>query len=254
MAIGTALWMVLPNWLTSTRPAFPTEGMIGYNIDLVDIEGYVGGTWVSLTSGGGGGGGAVADADYGDIVVTGTGTVWTIDANVVTNAKLRTSAGNSVIGRAAGSSGNVADITASSNGDVLRMSGGSLGWGSIPESSVTSLVSDLAGKVATSFTVTTVNPIQVNGLNSTDMTGALLFTILYATTSAKGAVELATDGENASLVVPQGNDRRLNYPTWPRTLLENTSIDANHSGVVCGPFNVDTFTLTLGTDSILRVI
>lgn len=253
MAIGTALWQVLPIWLNSTRPVFPTAGYIGFNIDSGDFEGYDGSTWVTL-SGGGGGGGSVSDGDYGDIVVSGSGLIWTIDNNVVTDAKLRTSAGNSVIGRSGGTPGNVADIVASGNGDVFRMTGGSLGWGNIPESSVTNLVSDLASKVATTFSVTTINPIQVDGLNIADLSGALLFTILYATTSATGAVELATDGENASLVVPQGNDRRLNYPTWPRTLLENTSIDANHSAVVCGPFNVDTFTLTLGTNSILRVI
>lgn len=40
--------------------------------------------WVAV--GGGGGGGGVSDGDYGDIVVSGSGTVWEFDSSVVTAA------------------------------------------------------------------------------------------------------------------------------------------------------------------------
>lgn len=53
----------------------------------------------------------VADADYGDIVVSAVGTVWAIDANAVSNAKFRQSAGLSVVARSAATTGNVADIS-----------------------------------------------------------------------------------------------------------------------------------------------
>jgi len=62
----------------------------------------------------------VADGDKGDITVSSSGTVWTIDNNVISNAKIRQSAGLSVIGRAGSTTGDVADITASSEGQVLR--------------------------------------------------------------------------------------------------------------------------------------
>lgn len=52
----------------------------------------------------------VADGNYGDITVSSTGTVWTINNNVVSNAKFRQSGGLSVVGRSASSTGNVADI------------------------------------------------------------------------------------------------------------------------------------------------
>jgi hypothetical protein len=51
--------------------------------------------------------------------------------NVVTNAKLRDSLGLSVIGRAANSTGDPADITAASDGHVLRRSGTTLGFGQV---------------------------------------------------------------------------------------------------------------------------
>jgi len=76
--------------------------------------------WVQLPdTTGPGGGGLVADGDKGDITVTGSGVTWTIDNNVVSNAKLRDSGACSVIGRAANSSGDPADISASTNGHIM---------------------------------------------------------------------------------------------------------------------------------------
>lgn len=105
----------------------------------------------------------LVDGDYGDIIVSGTGTVMDIDANAVGNTELRDSSATSVIGRSAGSAGDPADIQASADGDVLRRSGGTLGFGAIPESSVTNLVSDLAGKVPTTRTLTASAPITGGG-------------------------------------------------------------------------------------------
>lgn len=114
----------------------------------------------------------LADGDYGDIVVSGTGTIMTVDSNSVTDTKLRDSAAISVIGRSANSSGDPADIAAASSGDVLRVAGAPpvLGFGSIPESSVTNLITDLAGKVPTTRTINTTSPITGGGDLSADRT------------------------------------------------------------------------------------
>lgn len=80
------------------------------------------GTWAAPS------GASVSDGDYGDITVTAG--VWAIDANVVSNTKLRQSAGLSVVGRSANTLGNVADITGTA-GQVLRVSGTTLGFGSV---------------------------------------------------------------------------------------------------------------------------
>lgn len=53
----------------------------------------------------------------------------TIANDAVTNGKLRNSTGLSVIGRSAGTTGDPADITAANDLEVLRRSGGTLGFG-----------------------------------------------------------------------------------------------------------------------------
>jgi hypothetical protein len=70
--------------------------------------------------------------------ITSTGTV-SVATNGIVDSMIRQSAATSVIGRSAGTTGNVADIVASSNGDVLRRAGGVLGFGTIPNTSVTGL-------------------------------------------------------------------------------------------------------------------
>jgi hypothetical protein len=71
---------------------------------------------------------------------------WTAETpadNAITDGKLRDSAGTSVIGRAAGTAGDPGDIVAGADGAVLRRASGALGFGSIPESSVDGLASDV---------------------------------------------------------------------------------------------------------------
>jgi len=60
-----------------------------------------------------------------------TGTQFSVETNGITNAMLRQSAGLSVIGRSANTTGDVADITAASDNEVLRRSGTSIGFGTV---------------------------------------------------------------------------------------------------------------------------
>lgn len=73
----------------------------------------------------------VSDGDKGDITVSASGATWTIDANAVSNDKIRQSSGLSLLGRSANTTGDIADITAANDGGVLRRSGTDIGFGTI---------------------------------------------------------------------------------------------------------------------------
>jgi hypothetical protein len=74
----------------------------------------------------------------GDVTGSGsTSITTTIGSNRVTNAMIRNSAGLSVLGRSANSSGAIADITAANDGEVLRRSGTTLGFGTVATAGIT---------------------------------------------------------------------------------------------------------------------
>ena len=118
------------------------------------------GLFVQLTPQAGGGG--VADGDKGDVTVSSSGTVWTIDNNVISNAKIRQSAGFSIIGRASGTTGNVADIIAGAQDDVLVRGPSLLQWQKITNSHITP--SGLSGAAFADNGISLGKLSQVNGL------------------------------------------------------------------------------------------
>ena len=67
----------------------------------------------------------------GDVTAPQNNNTLTISNNAVTNAKFRQSDGLSIIGRASDTTGNIADIIASTDNQVLRRSGTSIGFGAI---------------------------------------------------------------------------------------------------------------------------
>lgn len=69
--------------------------------------------------------GAVADGDYGDITVSSSGTVWTIDAGVVSNSKLASGTGGIYKGSGTIASGTVSTLTSTSTWRVNYSGGNS---------------------------------------------------------------------------------------------------------------------------------
>lgn len=82
-------------------PAAPADGTLWLNTTTGEVK--VRSAGVTLPVGGGGGGGGVTDGDKGDITVSGGGATWTIDAGVVSLAKLAPLAAGSLIGNNTGS-------------------------------------------------------------------------------------------------------------------------------------------------------
>jgi hypothetical protein len=74
--------------------------------------------------------------------ITGSGTV-SVATNGITDALFRQSSGLSVVGRSADSTGNVADVTAATDNQVLRRSGTSIGFGAVNLGSTDAVTGDL---------------------------------------------------------------------------------------------------------------
>lgn len=74
---------------------------------------------VDVTIAAAGGGGGIADGDKGDITVSGSGATWTIDAGVVTFAKMQSVATDTLVGRATAGSGSPETITCTAAGRAL---------------------------------------------------------------------------------------------------------------------------------------
>lgn len=113
----------LPGTLTiqkagSTVASRATLNIIDGSNVTTTVADDAGNSRVNITvasSGGGGGGGGLSDGDYGDVVVGGSGTTLTIDANAISYAKFQhVSATDKLLGRSSSGAGDVEEISCGS--------------------------------------------------------------------------------------------------------------------------------------------
>lgn len=124
---GAQTASTISDFNSATRAQVEAELIAGTNVTIT--PGGTGATRTLTIAAAGSGG--VADGDKGDITVSGSGAAWTIDAAVVTDAKISNRTALSVFGRSANSAGVGADMAAGTDGHVLRRSGTTLGFGTL---------------------------------------------------------------------------------------------------------------------------
>ncbi|MCR6496222.1 hypothetical protein LJB71_08330 [Thermomonas sp. S9] len=100
---------------------------------------------------------SIPDGDKGDITISSSGTVWTIDNGVVTNAKLANVATATIKGRATAGTGAPEDLTATQVKTLLALTKNDVGLGNVDNTA------DAAKNVATAATWTTARTLTVGG-------------------------------------------------------------------------------------------
>ncbi|MFO0476592.1 MAG: glycosyl hydrolase family 28-related protein [Alphaproteobacteria bacterium] len=140
------------------------------------------GTWATPPGGGGGGGGPVSDADYGDITVSGTGTVWTIDNNAVTLAKMADMATASLIYRKSAGTGDPEVQTLATLKTDLGLTGTNSG-----DQTIT-----LTGNVTGSGTGSFATTIAAGAVGLSQMANMATSSLIYRKTAGSGAPEVNT--------------------------------------------------------------
>ena len=194
----------------------------------------------------------------GDVVVA---------TNGISNTNLRQGAALSVIGRSANSTGNVADISASADGDVLRVSGTTLGFGDV------SLTTGVTGTLPVGNGGTGLTAVGGDGtIIGSDGAANLYLSPTITTTAA--AIAFARSGSNLNLNLPNADaSNRGTVSTGSQTFAGAKTFNAlitggagvtstsaagaaalYATGVEGGSFTTETATMTVDeTDNFLEI-
>ncbi|MFN0192656.1 MAG: DUF2793 domain-containing protein [Aestuariivirga sp.] len=144
------------------------------------------GTWTAPSGGG------VSDGDKGDITVSGGGVTWTVDADVVTNAKLANMATATFKGRTTAGTGDPEDLTVTQAKTLLNLTGTNSGDQTI------TLTGDVTGSGTASFAATIANDAVSNAKLSNMATATFKARI----TAATGDPEDITGTQATTLLDP----------------------------------------------------
>lgn len=156
------------------------------------------------------GGGGLSDADYGDITVSGSASVFTIDAGVVTLAKMANLAQDQVIGRVTASTGvpETFTVTAAARTVLDDTSTANM----LTTLGVGTMGTQAASAVAiTGGSVTGITDITVADGGTGRSTGTTAFALVATGTTATGAQQTLASGATTEVLVGGG---AAALPAW----------------------------------------
>lgn len=185
----------------TTEASFGTANLLARSSagQLTKIVASGGSSTVFLNGAGGwttpSGGAGLVDGDYGDITVSGVGTVMTIDNDVVTFAKMQNISTGVLLGRTTASSGDIEELTVS-NGLTLASGAVQLG-GSLTGNT------NISGGGSYNFTTTGLTSVQLSAIGSLSMTSAGANASIYVLGSTLQTFQI---GGSSGAVLDLGSD------------------------------------------------
>jgi hypothetical protein len=197
----------------------------------------------------------LADGDKGDITVSGSGTIWTIDNDAVTYAKIQNvSATSRILGRATSGAGDIEELTASQVTTILGVVSGG-GSGGIYESTPTKPLASAyslenagtASMADGTFGLILTMPSSTSNIRFVKYTAGLPGSSWTAILRASGITPFATTNihHGAILLRNSGNSRLINFAHNGANILAQRW--SSYTGFNAGIFSVSaTFGWTYG--------
>lgn len=192
----------------------------------------------------------------GDVTTSAGAVATTITGHAVTNAMLRQSTALTVVGRSANSTGDVADISAGTDGDVLRRSGTTLGFGTLAAAAMPAFTGD-----ATSSAGATALTIASAAVSLAKMANLAAQTIIGRATGASTGVPTALTPAQvmavifgASTLISIGSSGSTKTIDWTAGMMQTITMSANCTFTFTAPTFVTRLELTIVQDSTPRTI
>jgi hypothetical protein len=199
---------------------------------------------------GGGGGGGITELTGPVTAGPGSGAqATTITNDAVTDAKLRDSAGLSVIGRGANSTGDPADIVAASNHQVLRRNGTAVSFGAVNLGESAAITGQLP--LANIATRTTTLGITIDGGGATITTG--IKGDLHIPVACTITLSTLLADQAGAIVIDIWKDTYANFPpTDADSITASAPPTITASGVKAQDATLTGWTVSLAAGDVLR--